>query len=1147
MAFIRCKICLAVLAVSASLLVGLSQTLAADLLDADRASLRADGPTLVTFYGRDLREENGDELKLWTSFDAETEPVPIHAKDKNVICYRITPKQKILGNVALRLYGEKTVTQPILLSAVFGPDSESQPEYIEGTVAKLPFYWDAKTKGQGVHRIGLECQEGQLLVAEATSSSIGVDSDLMLILLDEAGKEVAFADDCPGDSDPTLMVKIPETGKYTLLLRDAEYRGGMRFHLRVASSPTKAQSLPAFVEVGKSATLKLKTIDGTLSALKVGEETTDGAFSQAGPRFVGHAATRAVVESVPFAVHENPTAKVILPAAISLNFDDASMAKIGFKLKKDEWLHVELHALNRSGPVELQLLDQEGNSAARWENPGVLPLRHRAIKDGEYKIVARDLLDSDDEGGVHIILRNDLSPARLKLDPGKKKNVKIHRQALQAGEVLELPLRIERNGFDGPVTVHVEIDGRVCEVEGGLQEKENEAHLKIPVEGTRPGCNLELLKIYGTAMEGDRQLLVPLDLKPEIAKEIRFSPILPAVVSNFIPLAITKPDPNAIASIQVYPSEFEIVGAREQLQLVVTGTTFSGQIVDLSSSSSYKPSGGLTVDSLGKVLPTADGKGQITVEHSGQSQVVDVEVRDFSKAQPVSFDYHALPILAQTGCSGGSCHGSPHGKAGFRLSLFGSDRELDRISLTQEFFGRRTNLIEPEKSLLLRKSTAQISHQGGKRLDFDGPHYKMLRDWIKQGAKTEHFGPACVGIQVYPSTGVLRKFPQAAQQFSVFASFDDGSQRDVTHLAKYECGDPKVAEVTQSGRVTAIQRGESAVIIRYLNFIETPLVTFVRDIPEFVWHAPEAANPVDQHVNAKLQKLQYLPAAKASDFDFLRRVYLDVMGTLPTESQIAAFTADANPEKRSQLIDQLLDRPESAKFWAQKWGDLLRVSTKLIGTSSAHKFNRWLEHSVATNQPYHEFAQEILLASGSTRLHPEGNFYRSAGDTSDAMETAAQVFLGTRIQCAKCHNHPFERWTQENYYGMSAFFNRLQRSKTNREQEVVLWSRDEGEVMHPATGEVANPWVPVAGKLKAEQADRREAFVDWLTGAENPLFAKIEVNRIWAHLLGRGIVEPFDDFRDSNPPANVELLAYLESEFVQSGFDRRHIMRLILN
>ena len=602
-----------------------------------------------------------------------------------------------------------------------------------------------------------------------------------------------------------------------------------------------------------------------------------------------------------------------------------------------------------------------------------------------------------------------------------------------------------------------------------------------------------------------------------------------------------------LQSLEVYPATFEIRGGRDPLQLIVTGSLL-GQTVDVTQDCQYRVMGDqVTVSDSGLVSAVADGQATIRISRGNQVTQMTVTVVASQQDQPISFDYDVLPVLAQTGCSGGSCHGAPHGKAGFRLSLFGSDRELDRRSLTRELFGRRINPIEPAKSLILLKPSMQIAHQGGKRFSVEDRPYRVLHDWIAEGCKDESRGPQCTGIEVFPNRNRLLKFPGPRQQFSVIANFDDGSQRDVTQLAKYEVSDPLVAEVGRTGLVTGLQRGEAAVIVRYLNFIDTPLLTFVRDIDGFQWTAHAPANEVDVHVQAKLRKLQFLPAPLCQDHEFVRRVFLDAIGILPTEQERRQFVDDPAKDKRARLIDQLLERKEFAKFWAQKWGDLLRVSTKLIGTASTHKFNRWLENSVLKNQPYDEFARDILLATGSTRQNPAGNFYRSAGDTSDAMETAAQVFLGTRIQCAKCHNHPFERWTQENYYGLSAFFNRLERSQTSRKEEVLLWSRDTGEVNLPTTGAVARPWVPVAGQVDGAQGDRRHAFADWLTAEDNPLFARVEVNRIWTQLMGRGVVEPFDDFRDSNPAANAPLLEALAKTFIASGYDRKQVIRLILN
>ena len=599
--------------------------------------------------------------------------------------------------------------------------------------------------------------------------------------------------------------------------------------------------------------------------------------------------------------------------------------------------------------------------------------------------------------------------------------------------------------------------------------------------------------------------------------------------------------------ITVYPATYQITGKRDPLQLIVT-LSEEGQTLDATRDCTYEAdTDAVNVTDTGLVMAKRNGESTITIRWKSLTCKATVKVISTEKPQPISFDYDVLPVLAQTGCSGGSCHGAPHGKAGFRLSLFGSDRELDRISLTQELYGRRINPIEPAKSLLLQKPSMQIAHQGGKRFAVSERPYRVLHDWISEGCQNEKDDIACTGIEVFPKENRLLKFPGWKQQFSVIASFADGTKRDVTQLAKYETSDPLVAVTNRTGLVTGLRRGESAVIIRYLNHIETPLMAFIEDAKDFHWTAPLPANEVDVQVHAKLKKLKYLPARQCTDHEFVRRIFLDTIGTLPSQAESEAFIADDRQNKRALLIDELLERTEFAKFWAQKWGDLLRVSTKLIGTASTHKFNRWLEHSVLINQPYDAFARDILLATGSTRQYPAGNFYRSAGDTSDAMETAAQVFLGTRIQCAKCHNHPFERWTQENYYGLSAFFNRIERSRTSRKEEILLWSRDDGEVRLPTTGETVKPWVPNAGKIADLPGDRRQAFASWLTARDNPLFARVEVNRIWSHLMGRGIVEPFDDFRDSNPPANAPLLNSLANIFVKSGYDRKEIIRTILN
>jgi hypothetical protein len=600
------------------------------------------------------------------------------------------------------------------------------------------------------------------------------------------------------------------------------------------------------------------------------------------------------------------------------------------------------------------------------------------------------------------------------------------------------------------------------------------------------------------------------------------------------------------AEIEVFPSELNLSGARGRAQIVVTEDG-GNQSVDVTRSASYgvEDPEVLSVTPEGIIQPKANGETQILIG----DKVVKVKVSAMDVPLPVSFRHETLPVLSRMGCSSGSCHGSPHGKGGFRLSLRAFDPVLDALTLVREEFGRRTNPIEPDKSLILLKPTTQLSHEGGKQLEKGSPEYDLLRAWIAGGAALgEESEALCTGIEIYPSSARVLKFPASDQQFAVHAKFSDGTTRDVTELAVFESSSENVATVSRTGLARGVGRGDVVIIVRYLAFIESANLTLVRDIDGFAWSNPPAANYLDELVYAKLRQLQYEAAPRSSDRTFIRRLYLDLTGLLPDAEAVQQFLADGDPHKRAKLIDVLLESESHAAFWAQKWGDLLRVSRKQIGLGPVFKLSRWLVNAVATNQSYDDFARDILTARGSSLVHPAANYYRAAGDTFDAMETSAQLFLGSRIQCAKCHNHPFERWTQNNYYGLAAFFNRVERKKTGRADELIVFASKSGEVTHPATHKTMKPWAPKAGTMNvAEGKDRREVFAKWLTKDDNPFFAQVEANRIWAHVMGRGIVEPFDDFRDTNPPTNAPLLAALAKDFVTSGYDRRHLLRTILN
>lgn len=601
--------------------------------------------------------------------------------------------------------------------------------------------------------------------------------------------------------------------------------------------------------------------------------------------------------------------------------------------------------------------------------------------------------------------------------------------------------------------------------------------------------------------------------------------------------------------IEVYPAEVRLAGVREQAQLIVTGHYADGSIQDLTRAAAISTANAEVVTVQGTVaFPAANGEASLNVDVDGKTAAVKVVVENQDQPQPVSFLYDTLAALSKNSCNAGACHGSPSGKGGFRLSLRAFDPKLDELTLIREDFGRRTNSLDPDNSLLLLKPLMKVAHGGGRQIRADDPAYAVIRDWIAEGCQMDTAEAARpVRIDVYPKSGRVLKKPAVQQQLSVWAHYSDGSVRDVTPLAVYSSSDVEVADVDRHGLVEGQKRGEVAVVVRYLEFIESSFITFIEDVEDFVWNDPQVNNYIDDAVDQKLMQLKYLPSDLCTDEEFIRRVYLDVIGILPTLEEVTAFAADQDPNKRDKAVDELLDRPEYSKFWALKWGDLLRLTSGQVTNEGVYKYYRWVERSFRENKPYDQFATELLTATGSTFSNPAANFYRTSKDMNDCVETISQVFLGARLQCAKCHNHPFERWTQDNYYGMAAFFNRVQRKNTKRANEMFIFVSQSGEVTQPRTQQQMKPWVPGQGDIEnPNEFDRRLDFAKWLTEPDNPFFAKIEVNRIWSQVFGRGIVEPADDFRDTNPPSNALLLDQLAQDFVDNGYDRKKILATIL-
>jgi hypothetical protein len=530
-------------------------------------------------------------------------------------------------------------------------------------------------------------------------------------------------------------------------------------------------------------------------------------------------------------------------------------------------------------------------------------------------------------------------------------------------------------------------------------------------------------------------------------------------------------------------------------------------------------------------------------------------------AAPPSFRYDVLPVLTKSGCNSGTCHGTPTGKNGFRLSLRGYFAELDLVTLVREAEGRRVNLAEPDQSLVLLKATNQVPHQGGSRIAADSQAYAILRDWIASGARDDAAEHATLaGLTMTPAASQLHA-PQDRQRLTVRAHFSDGQVRDVTHLARYSVHDEAIGAVTANGVVTKLNRGEAIVSAEYCNQFASARLTFLEPVPEFRWPDPPEHNDIDRLVFAKLRLLSIEPSPLSSDAEFVRRLYLDVNGALPTAEETRRFLASDDPAKRTKLIDELLQRPQFADCWTAHWADRLGCNRRFAGKAGAPKYHLWIRHAMATNMPEDEFARQILTAGGPNYSSPAATFWRRLRvgairpeiDPSMAAEEVSQLFLGVRIQCARCHNHPQERWTQDDFYGLAAFFTRLRfkdgpffNNRYDKEEAVYLTAPM--ELKHPRSGETVQAKALDAAPLNfGEHEDPRVAFADWLTRPENPFFARMAVNRIWYHLFGRGLVEPVDDMRSSNPASHEELLDLLARDFAEHGFDRKQLIRQILN
>jgi hypothetical protein len=607
-----------------------------------------------------------------------------------------------------------------------------------------------------------------------------------------------------------------------------------------------------------------------------------------------------------------------------------------------------------------------------------------------------------------------------------------------------------------------------------------------------------------------------------------------------------------VTGISVQPAEVVLQDSRATQRVLVTGrhgasSSLESDLTALATYESLDPAVA-TVTGEGIVSPRGSGQATVVVRYDAHESRVRVRVEGFGPKPPVDFRTEVVAALGRGGCNQGACHGSPQGKGGFRLSLRGFDPELDFVSLTRETAGRRTDVFAARESLILQKATIRLPHQGGRRFQEGDSAYRVLHDWIVQGVRPSPAVVKLTEVEVSPARRYLHS-SSPRQQLVVRARFDNGLVRDITDLAVFSSSNEADAPVTSGGLVEFHRTAEAGILVRYLETIVTVPLTYVRSDPSYVATPPAPVNEVDRRVFDKHRRLQLHCSRIAEDYVFLRRAYLDLIGGLPAPDEALAFLDSNDPLKRSKLIDSLLEREEFASFWALKWADIMRGNRETITERGVHNFHRYLVAHFREDQPFDQFARAVLTSRGNTIHSAAANFYRVARTPEDAGESAAQLFLGVRIQCAKCHNHPFEAMTQKDYYGLAAFFARvrLKGQRFGLDDEVVFLA-DEGEVTNPTIQKVQPPYAfGTSFEKDTPDDDRRRHLADWLTASDNPYFARATANRVWAHLLGRGIVEPIDDFRDSNPPSNPELLDALAAAFVQSGYRVKPLIRLIMN
>ncbi|MBC8326620.1 MAG: DUF1549 domain-containing protein [Verrucomicrobia subdivision 3 bacterium] len=658
-------------------------------------------------------------------------------------------------------------------------------------------------------------------------------------------------------------------------------------------------------------------------------------------------------------------------------------------------------------------------------------------------------------------------------------------------------------------------------------------------------------------------------------------------LKKFVPVALSKPGANAamatkgglnptktlteslpkgakIASLNIEPANISLTGAGDYAQVLVTAQFTNGTRADVTRIAKLTLNGAIaTANARGQVTPAKNGAGQFIAELGGQTVTAKITVNGIGSKRKIDYVRDVMPVLSKLGCNAGTCHGAKDGKNGFKLSLRGYDPLYDVRAFTDELASRRVNIASPADSLMLLKSTAAVPHEGGQVTKPGDKYYAILHEWITTGAKLNLKSARVVSIELSPQKPVIQNIG-GRQQMRVIATYSNGEKRDVTAEAFISSSNQDVTDADKGGLVTVLRRGEAAVLARFEGAYAATTITAMGDRSGFVWKQPETWGDIDQLTATKWKQMKIAPSGLSSDAEFLRRVYLDLTGLPPSAEAVEKFLADKRPTriKREGLIDELVGNENYVDHWANKWADLLQVNRKFLGAEGAKAFREWIRNEVKTNTPYDEFARKILTASGSNKTNPAASYYKILRKPDAIMENTTHLWLATRFNCNKCHDHPFERWTQDQYYETAAFFAQVglkNDAKASGKKTVggtavegkkplfeEIFDKPNGDMKHERTGAVTAPKFPFVAQFdKKEKATRREELAAWITSPDNRYFARSYVNRLWGYLLGVGIIEPLDDIRAGNPASNPELLDWLTAEFIKSKFNVQHVVKLI--